>query len=56
MSFDEIMKKVEEHENELKANAREYYEQNKGKQSCDTCTCSYESCTCKTVGGLCAYQ
>ena len=56
MSIEELMAKVEARQKESEECAREYYAQNKGKRSCDTCTCSYESCACKGAGGLCAYE
>ena len=56
MSFEEIIEKVEKDIAEQKRSREEYYAANKGKRSCDECSCSYESCACKTVGGLCAYE
>lgn len=50
------MELIEKDIEERRKNREEYYAANKGKHSCDECSCSYESCSCKTVGGLCTYE
>ena len=35
---------------------RKQEEEEARKGGCNDCPCTYESCSCKTVGGSCAYE